>query len=163
MRQLDIHIGLSFLLVLIATIVPLPHIVLGARPLWVLILLLYLQFYQPHYCNLLVLLIMGLFLDVLLSTVLGEHALAVTLVIWIASNQTRRFYLFSIGQQLLLIGFFCLLYQLILYTIDAFLGLSMGLFSVIASSVSSVLFWPWLRLLAEEFFWIKPKSGVIVK
>jgi len=150
MSRVSLRVGLVLMLSLILTILPLPQVLVIARPVWVLLLLLYLQFYRPDYCNLTLLFILGLTLDILLSSVIGEHILTLTLVIWIASNQARRFYFFSIGQQMLFIGLFCLLYQLILFTIDSFIGVHRDLLSLFLPPVVSVLFWPWLRLMGEE-------------
>lgn len=150
MTSMTLRLTIAFLLALILTILPMPEILLGTRPMWVLMLILYLQFYMPDSFNLFVLFVLGLFLDTLLSTVIGEHTLALSLVTWIASSKARRFYFFSIGQQMMLMGFFCFLYQIIILTIDAFLGFHVGFVSVIGSTAISVLLWPWVRLIAEE-------------
>lgn len=155
MNSLVPRLIVAFLLVLVLTILPMPVILQGARPLWVLMLILYLQFYMPAYFNLIVLFMTGLLLDVLLSTVLGEHTLALSLVSWIASSKSRRFYFFSIGQQMTLIGFFCLLYQLIIVTVDAFPGFHVSFIAVTGSTMLSVLSWPWIRLIAEESLLVK--------
>ena len=150
-----LRLVLACLLALILTILPMPDILLGSRPAWVLMLILFLQFYLPDSFNLVALFVLGLLLDVLLSSVIGEHTLALSLVSWIASNKARRFYFFTIGQQMIVIGFFCFLYQLILLTINAFLGFHVGLVSTIGSTAISVLLWPWVRLVAEESLLIK--------
>jgi rod shape-determining protein MreD len=150
MSPLNIRLFIAFLLALVLTILPVPELLAGARPPWVLLLVLYLQFYMPNYFKVTVLFVIGLFLDVLLSTTIGEHALALSLVTWLANNKARRFHFFPIGQQMTLVGLLCLFYQLIILTIDAFLGFHMSLISVVSSAAISVLVWPWLRLVAEE-------------
>lgn len=150
MSLMTLRLFTAFFLVLILTILPMPALLLGTRPMWVLMLILYLQFYMPDYFNLVVLFALGLILDTLMSTVIGEHTLALSLVSWIASSKARRFYFFSIGQQMILIGFFCFLYQIIILTINAFIGYHVGFASVIGSTAISVLLWPWVRLIAEE-------------
>lgn len=150
MNSVTLRLIPMFLLALVLTIVPLPEILAGIRLPWVLLLFLYIQFYLPDYFKVSILFIIGLFLDVLLSTVIGEHTLALSLVTWLASNKSRRFYFFSIGQQMILIGFFCLLYQLIILTIDAFLGFYVGIAGAIGSSLMSILVWPWIRLAGGE-------------
>lgn len=158
MTTMTLRLALAFLLALILTILPMPGILLGTRPMWVLMLILYLQFYMPDCFNLFVLFMLGLILDTLLSTVIGEHTLALSLVTWIASSKARRFYFFSIGQQMMLMGFFCFLYQIIILTINAFLGYHVGFAAVIGSTAVSVLFWPWVRLIAEESLLFKQQQ-----
>ena len=155
MNSLASRLFIAFLLALILTILPMPELLLGARPLWVLMLVLYIQFYMADYFNLILLFVLGLLLDVLLSTVIGEHTLALSLVTWLASKKSRRFYFYSIGQQMTSIGFFCFLYQLIILTIDAFLGFHLSLISVIGSTGISIILWPWVRLIAEESLLVK--------
>ncbi|MDP1603910.1 MAG: rod shape-determining protein MreD [Legionella sp.] len=159
MISLNLRLFMAFLLALVLTILPVPELLAGARPPWVLLLVLYLQFYMPDYFKVTVLFVIGLFLDVLLSTTIGEHALALSLITWLANNKARRFYFFSIGQQMTLVGFLCLFYQLIIVTIDAFLGFHMNLVNVVSSAVISVLVWPWLRLVGEETLLTKIKHS----
>lgn len=150
MRSLGLKLFFMFILALLLTILPMPSIFQGIRPIWVLLLLLYLQFYLPDYFNLFRLFILGLLLDIVLSTVIGEHILALSLVTWIANNKARRFYFFSMGQQMALIGFFCLLYQLIIFTTNSFLGFHIDLLSIIGSTLISAILWLFLRLIGDE-------------
>ncbi|WP_028389074.1 rod shape-determining protein MreD [Legionella fairfieldensis] len=150
MSSLKVRLFFAVILALILTILPLPELLVGLRPPWILMLVLYLQFFLPDHFNLILLLMVGLALDVLLSTVLGEHVFALTLVAWIASNKARRFALFSIGQQMALTGFFCLFYQLTILMIDASLGYHAEFLMSLPSTLMSVLLWPWIRLVADD-------------
>ena len=141
---------IATIIALILTILPLPDIFIGLRPPWVLMLILYLQLFLPDYFKIYYLIILGLVLDVLLSTLLGQHVFALALVSWIASSKARRFRLFSIGQQMALIGFFCLLYQLLIFMMDASLGYSVRFAMAVGSAMISILLWPWLRLIADD-------------
>ncbi|OGV49569.1 MAG: rod shape-determining protein MreD [Legionellales bacterium RIFCSPHIGHO2_12_FULL_42_9] len=135
---------------LILTIMPLPDILIQGRPPWILLIVLYVQLYLPNYFNVAVVFTMGIMLDSLLVTVIGEHALALCVVTWLANSKARRFALFPMGQQMGFIGFFAMAYQLIIVLIDSFLGDQAKLVSVIGGGVVSVLVWPWLRLMGEE-------------
>lgn len=150
MISLNLRIILAIVLSLGLSILPLPELITNFRPPWVLMLVLYLQFFIPSHFNLMVLIIIGLMMDVLLATVMGEHALALILVTWIASSKARRFQFFSPGQQMALIGFFCFLYQLAILVTDSFLGYPVSWLSCLSSSLVSVVFWLWIRLLADD-------------
>lgn len=149
---------IGFVLALLLTILPMPGIFQGIRPIWVLLLLLYLQFYLPDYFNLWFLFVLGLLLDIILSTVIGEHILALALVTWISSNKARRFYFFSTGQQMALISFFCLLYQLIMLTVNAFLGFPIAPISIVGSTILSAILWLFLRLIADELLLFRHRN-----
>ncbi len=129
---------------------------MGFRPPWIMLFVLYIQFFLPNYFNMTSLFILGLCLDVLLSTVIGEHPFALLLTTWFAAGKARRFNFFSMGKQMLLVGLFCLLYQLIIFLIDAFLGYSPRLWMVVVSALFSLLFWPWVRwVLANSPFLLR--------
>lgn len=150
MTDLNFRLFVAILFALALTILPLPDLLTALRPPWVLIFVLYLQFFLPYSFNFAILILVGLALDVLLSTVLGEHVFALSLVTWLASNQARRFRLFSIGQQMILIGFFSFFYQFIIWLIDASFGYQFSLEMTLGSSIITVLLWPWVRLVADE-------------
>lgn len=155
MSNINLRLFLAFFLVFVLTIIPLPTLLTGFRPPWVLMLILYLQFFLPNYFNITVLFILGLCLDVLLSTVIGEHAFALLIATWISSTKARRFYFYSIGQQMLMVAKYCLIYQLVIYFIDVFLNYNHNVIWVCGSSLVSLLLWPWLRLLADYLLWVK--------
>ncbi|MFA5960692.1 MAG: rod shape-determining protein MreD [Tatlockia sp.] len=150
MSGLRVRLFLATVFMLLLSILPLPAFFLSLRPPFVLLLILYIEFFLPDYFHVGLLFLLGLLLDVLLSTVLGEHAFALSFVAWIASSKARRFRLFTIGQQMALIGFFCLTYQLVIWMVDSFSGYSIGLMVPLGSTVISILVWPWVKLLADE-------------
>ena len=159
MKHIGMPLLLAFVATLLLTIIPMPGVFSGIKPLWVLLLLLYVQFYFADYFNLILVFSLGLLLDVLLATIIGEHILALVLVSWIASAKARRFHFFSMGQQMGYLGFFGLLYQLIIVTIDAFLGLHVGLASLFGSAFITALSWPLLSLFIEgKKRWLKPRE-----
>ena len=150
MIRLNVHLFFALFIAFVLTILPLPEMMVGFRPPWVLILVLYVQFFLPNYFNIFLLFFLGLCLDVLLSTVIGEHVFALVLTTWFVAGKVRRFYLFSMGQQMVLVALFCLVYQSILFLIDAFLGYNNGPWLIVGTALFSMLFWPWVRVLADS-------------
>lgn len=151
-RGLRLRLALGFIITLSLSILPMPELTMDFRPPWVLLFVLYIEYFLPGNFNQTALLFVGLLLDVLLATVIGEHSFALVLVTWIASNKSRRFQFFSMIQQIFLIGFFCFLYQAIIVLIAVLLGFNYSLFMPITSAVVSMFFWPLIRLLGEDIF-----------
>jgi rod shape-determining protein MreD len=149
MRNLYLRLATGFVGALILSILPMPEMFSAFRPPWILLLVLYIEYFLPGNFNLTALLIVGLLLDVMLSTVIGEHSFALLLVTWIASKKSRRFQFFSMIQQILFIGFFCLSYQAVISFIDALLGFNYSLTMPFASALSGMFIWPWIRLLGD--------------
>ncbi|MDI1351236.1 MAG: rod shape-determining protein MreD [bacterium] len=149
MPNLYLRLCWGFITALILTILPMPELISVFRPPWILLLVLYIEYFLPGKFKLFTLTLVGLLLDVLLSTVLGEHSFALLLVTWIASTKSRRFQFFSMIQQICVIGFFCLLYQATISLLDALLGFNYNLMMPIASAGFGMFIWPWIRLLAD--------------
>jgi len=146
------------IITLVLAIIPLPSIVSGMRPPFTLLLILYTQCYIPKYFNLFFIFILGLCLDVLLSTFMGVHAFAILIVCWMMSRISRRFQFFMIGQQMLFICLFCFTYQLVLILENVLMGLDFSWFNSILSAITGMLFWPWLKILADDLLFFKHKT-----
>lgn len=149
MTNLRIRLGIGFIGALILSILPMPELISIFRPPWILLFVLYIEYYLPDNFKLTTLLFVGLALDILLSTVIGEHSFALLLVTWLASTKSRRFQFFSIMQQICLIGFFCLVYQAAISFIDALLGFNYSLLMPVTSAILGMFIWPWIRLLGD--------------
>jgi rod shape-determining protein MreD len=150
MNDLRLKLLIAFIVVLVLSILPMPDIVSAFRPPWVLLLVLYIEYFIPGKFQVTTILLVGLVLDVLLSTVIGEHSFALLFVTWIASTHSRRFQFFSMMQQIVLVGFFCFLYQATISFIDALLSFHYNLLMPLASAQLSMFVWPWIRLLGES-------------
>jgi len=146
---------LIMIIALILTILPLPVALAIFRPAWVLLVILYIELFNTEEFRLSLLFFIGLILDALLATVIGEHTFALIFVSFLVLGKVRRFHLYSLSQQTLFIGLYCGLYQFIIYLIDAFLGYNSSLSQVLLSSLTSMLLWPWLQALLEKF--VAPK------
>lgn len=88
---MNFRIFLTLLSTLILTIIPMPELLLGIRPPWVLLFVLYIQFFLPGYFNLISLFLLGLCMDVLLATTIGEHAFTLMLTTWVSSGKSSAF------------------------------------------------------------------------
>ncbi|WP_133131305.1 rod shape-determining protein MreD [Legionella yabuuchiae] len=148
----NIRLIWTFFIVLALSILPLPGWLNVFRPPWVLLLVLYIQFCLPAYFNIPVIFILGLCLDVLLGSVIGEHIFALSLTTWLASGFSRRFIFFPIGQQMLFIMIVAMIYQTTLVLTAAFLGYAYFPLTIVCSSLLSLILWPWLRVLADGSF-----------
>lgn len=150
MMTLNIRLFIALLLALALTIMPMPDVMLPFRPPWVLLLVFYIQVYLPNYYTALLLFVLGLCLDVLLSTLIGVHAFALLLTALIAAGKLRRFSFFSMVQQMLMVGVFCIFYESIIVFIEAFLGFHNSVWLIPGTVLLSICLWPWIRVLADS-------------
>ena len=150
MKSLSLRLWVGFIAALSLSILPLPTFISSFRPPWVLLLVLYIEYYLPHRMKLSALFLVGIALDVLLFKTIGQYSFALLTVAGLAANKSRRFRFFPMTQQILLIGFFCLLYQTILSLIDVLLGFNYSLVYPLGSTAFAMLLWPWIRLLGDD-------------
>lgn len=88
-RMSPVTLWLSLLGALVLAIVPLPDVVEPFRPPFVTMAIIYWAMMWPRLCGPLTAFVAGLMLDLLHGSILGQHALALTLV----SYLTLRFHL----------------------------------------------------------------------
>ena len=155
MSSINVKFLMAFTVALALSILPMPELISAFRPPWILLLVLYIEYFVPGRFNLITLLLVGLVLDVLLSTVIGEHSFALLLVTWIASTRSRRFQFFSMMQQIVSIGFLCLIYQSTISLIDALLAFNYNVFMPLTSALLGMFIWPWIRLLGDSSFLVR--------
>ena len=138
---------IALLLVLILSIIPLPAVINAVRPPWVLLLILYIQFFVPEIFSVLGVWLLGLCLDGLYVSTLGEHAFALLFITWFAARKKRRFLFYSILQQMLFIGLCVLLYSSLLALFDASMGYNTSLWMILITALLGLSIWPWLLRL----------------
>lgn len=156
--QLSLRIFLICLIALILTILPIPASLSSFRPPWILLVILYLQFFLPAYFSVTVTIVLGLSLDLLMSTLMGEHIIALVAATWIASTRVRRFHLLSLLQQIAIITGLSFIYELMLYWIDIYQGYNHSMLMVLGTTLLSLMVWPWVSLLLSHFF-CRPTSN----
>lgn len=119
------HIGwtaaiTALLLSLLLTVIPLPETVAIGRPAFVPLVVVYLCLRDPARYGLGLAWVMGLLLDVAHSTLLGQHAIALTLATYLALKLRDTLKLFPAWQQTLLLLPIWAGYQGLLLWLDGF-------------------------------------------
>lgn len=136
---------LGLIVVLILTIIPLPFNLSTFRPSWALLLILLTELYYPHYFKLWGVILLGLLVDSILCLPLGLHSLSFIITAWLASSQIGRFHVFSQEHQMILIGFFCLINEGIIYLVNLLLGFEQVFWPIFIKSLLGALLWPLLK------------------
>lgn len=150
--KLELRLLLFVLIALALTILPLPAVFSGVRPAWVLLVILYAQFFLPNYFSVWAVVLLGFFMDTLQATLLGEHVFSFVLTTWLASNLTRRFSMFLLPQQIAWITMLCFIYRFTLYLINRYQTLNDTLLMVLGTTILSLMIWPWLLVIFNHSF-----------
>lgn len=144
-------IFVSILIALILTLLPMPSWTIWMRPIWVFLVLAYWSMYLPYQVSVGIAWFVGIILDVLNGTLLGEHALALTIVIYVVVHMHSRLRMFGILQQSLSILLLALFYQTILYCVQGFIGALPQSKLYWSASFTSMLLWPWVYSILGSF------------
>ena len=137
----------SLVLAGILAAIPLPEWAIGLRPAWVPLVLIYWVIAIPHRIGVVVGWGVGLFLDVLTGAVLGQNALALGLVAYIAYVLHLRIRVFPIWQQCLSILVLVGIYQLVSILVMRAVQITPWTFWYWVSVVVSALVWPLVSLV----------------
>ncbi|MCH2058008.1 MAG: rod shape-determining protein MreD [Thalassotalea sp.] len=140
----------SLLIALVASIMPMPLKVDAFRPDWVLIVLVYWSLALPNRVSVLTAWVMGLLLDVLLGSVLGVHAAAMAISVYISAVNFQKIRNFSVWQQSLIIGVIAALYHLLVFWMQRILTDIVFLPSYLYPVVTAMVIWPWVFLLLRK-------------
>jgi rod shape-determining protein MreD len=113
---------ISALVALAFAIIPLPAVLDQLRPDFLVLVVFYWSIESPRAGGLALAFFAGLALDVINGVVLGQHALALTLITAWATHLRLRLRVFSVLSQSLTIFMLLTLYQFILFWVDGATG-----------------------------------------
>jgi rod shape-determining protein MreD len=129
---------------MLLTILPIPEWARPYRPQWVTLVLIYWAIALPHRVGVGSGFTAGLILDVLTGTLLGQHALGLSVVTFIAIQLHQRIRVFPFWQQSLGVLVLLLVEHLLaLWVVGATRGVAPGL-SYWLVPVIGALLWPWV-------------------
>lgn len=138
--------AISLALMLALAVVPLPAVISPFRPDWVAVVLLYWSLMAPRRFSLFTAFWMGIALDTLTGALLGQHALALLVVVYVAERFHLRLRVFPVSQLALTVLILLGLYEFILFWIDGVAGRTVPLIQRWAPPLTGTL--AWLVLLA---------------
>ncbi len=133
---------LSILLALILTLLPLPEELLRWRPEWVALTLVHWALVLPKKMGIIIAWFTGLLLDALYGSSLGQHALGLTIIVFVTLRLRLRINPFTLTHQLtvLLIGLGS--YLLINLWVLGFTGSAPLAWIYWLSLLGSLIVWP---------------------
>lgn len=139
-------IVMTFLLAFILMAVPLPEWAVGYRPAWVALTLIYWVMAAPHYVGVVTGWFTGLLLDGLTGNVLGQNALALSIVAYIAYLLHMRIRVFPMWQQCLTMIVLVGIHQLVNILIIRAVYITPWTFWYWVTVLTSALVWPWVSM-----------------
>lgn len=143
-------IASTFLVAILLSILPGPDWAEPFRPDWVGLVLIYWCMAIPQRVGVGVGWTVGLMLDVLYGSLLGQQALAKTLVAFITLKLHLQLRMFPRWQQAVSVLILIALNQLIILWVRSLIGQGPIGWSYWMSSAVSMLIWPWLFIILRD-------------
>ena len=143
-------IVVSILLALMLEILPLPHWAQTWRPEWAALVVLYWAMALPQRVGVGVGWLVGLFLDMLNGTLLGQHALAMAVIAYLAISLHLRIRVYPLWQQAFTILVMLALYQLLILWFDGITGEPPKTWNYWGQSLSGTVLWPWIFVVLRD-------------
>ncbi len=141
---------LSFLVALMLTALPMPAWAALWRPAWVALVLIYWCMAAPAYTGVVMGWTLGLFLDVLAGALLGQHALALAIVAFVAHRFHRQVRVLPIWQQGVSVFGLVFIYQALILWITGIQGMPILAAAYWSSPLVSMLLWPWVYIVLRD-------------
>jgi len=113
---------LTALVALVLTVLPLPQWLDAVRPAFLVLAVLYWSINAPRTGGIAFGFFAGLVLDVFQGPMLGEHALALALIAYLAVREHQRIRSKPVIQQALIVFAALLIYEIVLFMIDGWTG-----------------------------------------
>jgi len=143
-------IALSFLVAFFLTVFPLPMEVRWTRPDWAALVLIYWVLALPQRVGIVVAFVVGLCVDLLEGTMLGQHALALSLVAYLTLVLYQRLRQFNMLQQAFIVFVMVGVSQLTSQWLQSLSGVGSITPLFLVPAMLSALLWPATLLLLRR-------------
>jgi len=143
-------IYLSLVVAMVLMILPLPDWVQIYRPNWVALVLIYWSMALPKRVGLWFAFFSGIILDVSQGTLLGQHTLALVLVIYFNMNFYQRIRVLALAQQAIYVFVLLLVNQLIVAWVEGIMGRPTPFLAFVGAPFVGMLIWPWVFVVLRD-------------
>ena len=143
-------IVVTFLIAIVLAVMPLPEWARLYRPQWVTLVLIYWTLALPQRVGVTVGFSLGILLDALTGTLLGQHALSLSLIAYITLKTHQRVRLFPLWQQSVFVLGMLLLERLLTAIAMGVAGRGVAGVEFWLASVVGALLWPWAYFILRD-------------
>jgi rod shape-determining protein MreD len=144
-------IPLTLLIAMMLMMLPLPPWARPFRPDWLSMVTLYWVLAVPRVVGIGVAWLLGLLLDVAYGTLLGQHAVGLALITYLALRHHQRIRVAPLGQMGLVIMLLLLVKQSVVLWVDGFIGrLPDNILLYFVPSALAVVLWPWAFIILRD-------------
>lgn len=143
-------VSLSFAVALVLSVVPVPSWAEQFRPDWVGLVLIYWCMAIPGRIGIGSGFLVGLVQDVLYGSLLGQYALAKTIIAFLAVRMHLRVRVYPAWQQAVAVLIMLAIGQLFIIWVRAVIGKPAQGFSYWTPSIVGMIMWPWIFVVLRD-------------
>lgn len=136
----------TLIVALALTMLPLPRAIDAFRPDWVALILIFWALAAPGSYGVGIAWLVGIVLDVAQGTLLGQHALALAVIVYITVRFHLQMRVFPLGQLTATVFALLALYQFLLFWINGVAGVQAPAIVYWAPVLIGTLVWPVLNV-----------------
>lgn len=141
----------SFVIAFMLTAMPLPDWAIAWRPAWVALVLAYWCLAIPQGIGVLTAWAIGLLLDVMHGSLLGQHAFGLAMVAYVVVIYHQQIRVYPLFRQALVIGSLVFVYAATMLAIYNFLGSMRYGYDYLLAAITSAVLWPWIFIVLRDF------------
>lgn len=134
----------TLFLSLVLGVMPMPEFMEVGRPLWTALLLAHWSITAPHHIGMTRSWLLGLATDVLHGSLLGMHALELSLITFVLLSLQQRMRMYPTWQQSFMLLFLLGAVQLLQLWLSSLAGTRPPLLQFMLPPLVSALLWPWV-------------------
>ena len=135
----------------VLTLLPLPPVLDVLRPYWVALVLIYWSLETQDMVSLGMAFVTGIVLDFLTGSLLGQHALSLVIIVYLATRFRARLRFFPPWQQAFSVLALLINDRIILLWIVSLRGEPLPSLAYWLPPIVGTLLWPWLFLALDRF------------
>ena len=140
----------SIVVAIMLTITPLPEWLAPFRPDFVAMTIVYWAIHTPRACGVGVAWFVGLILDVAQGTLLAQHALAMSLIAYLAARFHLRLRVFPLLQMAATMLGLLSIFRFVLFWINGVAGVSTSAVTYWGPIVTGALLWPVVAIILRS-------------
>jgi len=140
----------TFLAALMLTVMPLPDWIVAWRPTWVAMVVIYWSLALPQRVGIGTAWVLGILLDVLQGSLLGQHAIGLAIVAYVTLKLHLQIRQHPLYQQSLFVGLLVAIYLCLVVWVNGIIGRSPHSWSFLTPVMTSMLLWPWLFVILRD-------------
>jgi len=144
-------ISYTFAIAFFLMLLPMPAHWSAFKPVWPLLVFFYWALLWPAQLNVGSAWMIGFTIDLINGTLLGEHALAMTVAVYLVLSRYRQIRMYPILQQALWVSVTVFMYQAVLYCVQILLGSPPASVLYWLPTLTSMIVWPWVASVIDHY------------